>query len=102
MNIQSADFIAHGFADISKDVLLVKEQVQDLHFEIKKTRKFDKSLFIECPNNLASLNHKGVNPRPNSNNLLLGIDTSFIEENKFLREILEDIFGGEYNILLKK
>ena len=90
----TANFIADGFVDISTSTCLNKDQLSNLYLEIQKTRKFDQSLFIEKPNKLESLSNKGVNPKSDSNNLLLSLDTSFIEENKVLDEILKQILGG--------
>ena len=78
INNHTTNFITHGFVDVSTDTCLNKNQLSNLYLEIEKTRKFDKSLFIEKPDNLESLSHRGVNPKPDSKNLLLSLDTSFI------------------------
>lgn len=101
INNYTTNFIVHGFVDVSTNTCLDKNQLSNLYLEIQKTRKFDKSLFIEKPNNLESLSHRGVNPKSDSQNLLLSLDTSFIEENRVINDILKQILG-DYKIHLKK
>jgi hypothetical protein len=101
INNYTTNFIVHGFVDVSTNTCFDKNQLSNLYLEIQKTRKFDKSLFIEKPNNLESLSHRGVNPKSDSQNLLLSLDTSFIEENRVINDILKQILG-DYKIHLKK
>jgi hypothetical protein len=93
-------FITDGFSDISEAVSFDSRLCLGLYSSIMQSREFD-SIFIDEPDDLTYLKYKGVNPKPDGNNFLLQLNTSFIEQNPTLNKILAEVLG-KYNILLKK
>jgi hypothetical protein len=100
LSASAQDFIINGFVNISNIVNIDKSLCHQLYKDIIESRDF-KSIFIDKPIDLSQLKYKGVNPRPDANNLLLSLNTSFIEDNSALNKILNELLGN-YNILLKK
>ena len=97
----TSNFIVNGFVDVSSIVKFDHDSLRRIYLQILKSRNFDNSTFIDQPDDLSHLQYKGVNPRPDENNFLLDLNTSFIENNIDLDEILQSILGN-YRIILKK
>lgn len=93
-------FLTQGISNCGE--ILDPDKCKELLEQIKKSRSFDQNLFIDKPENDEHILWKGVNPNPDKNNLLLNLDTSFIELNPILRKILVEILGENFTIKLKK
>lgn len=101
LSTPASEFIINGFANISSIVNLNNSQCKILYEAIMHSREFD-SLFIDEPSDYSKLKYKGVNPGRDESNFLLGLDTLFIENNFNLNQILEEVLGKNFSVLLKK
>lgn len=94
--------LTHGVTDLSGTVRLDEAECAETLHAIRSTRPFDPSLFVPEPERVEDIQFRGVNPRVDHQNLLLALDTDFVEAHPGFRQTMSRILGPGYHIKLKK
>ena len=85
------------------DKLLDKESVNKLYKKILLSRKFGENLFQSKESYSKQKNHLNSNPSPTFNFLnQFQDDLKFIEENNSIVNLLTELLGDDYEIIIKK
>ncbi len=93
-------FLKKGIVEFNQ--LLNKKKCNDLYKNIIKSRLWGGNLFKSQKSFQKKQQHVKTNPGKGKFNLAEKYDLSFIEENKEIKSILNDILGKDYEIVLKK
>lgn len=93
-------FKQEGFCELKN--FFDKSECDHLYNRIKKNRKWNKNLFLNKKNFLINPQMKKTNPGKNIFNLVNKYNLDFIEKNKTINSILNQILGENYELMLSK
>tara|TARA_B100001540_G_C15807263_1_gene642655 strand:+ start:2457 stop:3362 length:906 start_codon:yes stop_codon:yes gene_type:complete len=93
-------FLKNGWLDLGQT--LNRENCEKISSELLNSRPWDETVFREYTDVFNTKRHLNVTPSKGGYNLAEKFDLSFIEENHLLNDILNEILGENYEIILKK